>query len=106
MHAVATLAALAPRTEGRPPAPLSGPRYGHAAVTAADGRVYVFGGRSTATTTLASLERYDPARDAWTTLAPMPVPRFGPVGVALPDGRILSLGGLLRQRHLLERLRL
>ena len=60
-----------------------------------DDRLYVFGGEgnpATPTGVFAEAEVYDPAADAWTSLASMPVPRHG-MGAAAWDGRIYVPGG-------------
>jgi len=97
-------------------APLHHARQLHAAAFGADGNLYVFGGyageggyqhhpedpddqakaeaaRRAAMTSVASVEMYDPTRDAWTERAPMPRPRQE-AGAALgADGRIYVVGG-------------
>ena len=51
------------------------------------------GGRhKTLDSTTGQLDAYDPAADAWTTLAPMPTPRGGLAMVAF-EGRLVVLGG-------------
>ena len=60
-----------------------------------DGQLYVAGGRrrgSGGISNLGTLERYDPAADAWTTLAPLPQPSGGLAGAAL-DGTLYVFGG-------------
>ena len=60
-----------------------------------DGQLYVAAGRrreSGGITNLGTLERYDPAADAWTTLAPLPQPSGGLAGAAL-DGTLYVFGG-------------
>src|SRR5262245_15746402 len=49
-------------------------RYGAAAATGNDGRIYVFGGTGTGGVDdwLDSTEAYDPSTDTWTDEAPMP----------------------------------
>jgi N-acetylneuraminic acid mutarotase len=47
---------------------------GALALLSLDGALYAIGGRN-GSQQIASLERYDPAADAWTDLAPMPSPR-------------------------------
>ncbi len=69
----------------------------YAAVTGlSDGRVLVAGGVNTyqsTGTTLDSAEAYDPATDAWTTVAPMPMARQGAASVLLGDRSVLHVGG-------------
>lgn len=76
----------------RSPAQIPTGRFGHAAVTGADGKIYVWGGRTT-TALLSSLEVFDPATNTWSARAPMPVATTFMAGAALQDGRILSIGG-------------
>lgn len=69
-------------------------RAGFAAV-ALCGRVIVFGGEDPGRGppgTVPEVERYDPRRDAWTTLPPMRTPRHGLGGVAVGD-RLYALEG-------------
>lgn len=82
--------------------PLPTPRYGLAAVTGRDGRVYALGGSNCTTpgsncaanTDLGTLEIFDPATNAWTTApSPMPTPRSSFAAVTGPDGRIYAIGG-------------
>lgn len=63
-----------------------------AAVAAADGKIYVIGGR-TGSSPSAVVEVYDPALDSWTSRAPMATPRYGFAAVLGSDGRIYTLGG-------------
>jgi hypothetical protein len=57
-----------------------------------DGKIYVFGGL-TATTKLATVERYDPGTDSWDTRSAMPTARYGSSAVTR-DGKIYVLGGV------------
>jgi hypothetical protein len=73
-------------------------RSGHRVARLADGRALVAGGYADrfrpAETTLASVEIYDPAANAWTTAAPMIAARtFGHSATTLADGRVLVAGG-------------
>ncbi|MEI6949542.1 kelch repeat-containing protein [Paraflavisolibacter sp. H34] len=66
----------------------------HSAVAGADGHIYIFGGRISATGgPLSSVYIYTPATDSWATGTAMPVPKaqFGAVQAA--DGRIYVVGG-------------
>lgn len=61
------------------------------------GRLYVVGGRSPGIragdqTSLASVEVYDPATDAWTAGVPLPTAR-GSLAVATLGGRLYAMGG-------------
>jgi N-acetylneuraminic acid mutarotase len=97
-------------------APMHHARQLHAATFGPDGKLYVFGGfagvgmymespsapddsaknaaeKQSWTSSLASVECYDPATDTWTEKAPMPQPRQA-MGTALgADGRIYVVGG-------------
>jgi non-specific serine/threonine protein kinase len=61
---------------------------------ASDGRyVYAVGGRElSAAKNVPALERYDPAKDEWTSLDDMPK-NVGSVGVAFAGGRVVAIGG-------------
>lgn len=62
------------------------PRFNIGAVTAPNGKIYVFG-------SWQQVEAYDPVTNSWATKADMPTPRFGP-GVALgSNGKIYVIGG-------------
>ncbi len=54
-------------------ASMTTPRFGAAAATGLDGRIYVFGG-SYQSKILDSAEVYDPNTNSWTSIAPMPHP--------------------------------
>jgi len=70
----------------------------HNAVTALNGRIYLFGGFAASSTDkpgwlpIANSWEYDPTNDSWKALAPMPTPRGAALAVAL-DGKIYVLGG-------------
>jgi hypothetical protein len=57
-----------------------------------DGRIYVIGGVSNQGRVVATVEEYDPAKDAWTTRASMPTARGGLAAVAV-GAKIYALGG-------------
>ena len=61
-------------------------------VTVLDGKLYAVGGRSNGAS-LSSVERYDPAANAWEAVAPMASARSA-AGVAVLDGKLYALGGL------------
>ena len=73
------------------PTPIHG--AGRPTITAAEvgDRVYVFGGEG-ADGTFRENEAYDPARDAWQSMAPMPTARHG-LGSAVAEGRIYVISG-------------
>ena len=84
-------------------APMTYGRSGHAAVLLADGRVMVIGGgaypaagispHGSAAATLPP-EIYDPAHDAWTTVAAQRFDRpVDPTATLLQNGRVLVVGG-------------
>ncbi|MBA2295307.1 MAG: galactose oxidase [Actinobacteria bacterium] len=65
----------------------------HLSATALGGRVYAIGGRLAGyDTNLATVERYDAARNRWTRLPALPDPRGG-TGATAIAGRIVSVGG-------------
>ena len=57
-----------------------------------DGKLYAVGGSNGDDGILNSVERYDPAQDAWEAVAPMAVRRIA-VGVAVLDGKLYAVGG-------------
>lgn len=73
------------------PQPLS-----HVGLVGLNGKIYVVGGFSDLqadhTGAVSSLFVYDPATDAWRTLAPMKEPR-GSVGATVANGKIYAIGG-------------
>lgn len=76
-------------------------RFAHAAVTMADGRVFVVAGLAPAGAGtfaerhLAQAEIYDPSTDVWTAVAPMNAARQVPNAILLEDGRVLVEGGAI-----------
>src|SRR5207249_2121084 len=72
-------------------APMQYERFGLAAATGADGRIYAIGGFSDFTK--STVEAYNPASNSWSTLAPMPTARVFLAAVAGADGRIYAIGG-------------
>ncbi|HET8628644.1 MAG TPA: kelch repeat-containing protein [Thermomicrobiales bacterium] len=81
-----------------PTAPLALPgRFGYAVAPLADGRVLAIGGvdlnTHSPTNAVASVERYDPATNRWTSAAPLLAPRSGATATVLADGRVLVAGG-------------
>ena len=78
-------------------APMSEPRYVHAAVRLRDGRVLVAGGwyaTSNVDPSHETAEIYDPATNRWTATGSMKNGRAEYGLVSLPDGRILAVGGV------------
>jgi uncharacterized protein DUF5648/galactose oxidase-like protein len=76
------------------------PRWGHQATTLGSGAVLITGGTMALVNypfhpkTLAAVEWYDPARNAWSGAADMNVPRVGHSATVLADGRVLVAGGM------------
>lgn len=68
-----------------------------AAATAADGRIYVFGGvrpfYDGVNSSLTETEAYAPGASAWVTRAPMPTGRYGLGAARGSDDRIYVVGG-------------
>ncbi|EOD16900.1 hypothetical protein EMIHUDRAFT_356074 [Emiliania huxleyi CCMP1516] len=62
------------------------------AVAVLDGKLYVAGGMGAGYTHLSSVERYDPALDAWEAVAPMATARQAPAAAVL-DGKLYAVGG-------------
>ncbi len=78
-------------SEGKP---MPETRVFHAAVHAANGKIYVIGGsRTLHSPPLASVLVYDPVKDSWSKGPSMNVPRGSPAAVATPDGKIYVVGG-------------
>jgi uncharacterized protein (TIGR03437 family) len=79
----------------RPRAPIPTARGGLASA-AVDTRIQVFGGEGNSGTpegTFRQNDEYDPATDAWRTLAPMPTPRHGLYGIGIGRAVFLPAGG-------------
>ncbi|OGA03760.1 MAG: hypothetical protein A3H35_13370 [Betaproteobacteria bacterium RIFCSPLOWO2_02_FULL_62_17] len=76
-------------------------RWG-AASGVVSGKLYVAGGWN-GTSSLATLEVYDPATDTWTTKAPMPTARNG-AGAAVINGKLYVVGGDIAQSQKLTTL--
>lgn len=81
-------------TTGAPVPPDTGFNLRQYAGTAVlDGKIYVVGGDTGGSGDRATLLRYDPALNTWTTLAPMPLgARFG-LGAAAMNGKLYAVGG-------------
>jgi len=74
--------------------PMPEPRNAHAAVLAADGKIYVIGGsKAYRDTPLKTVLIYDPVKDSWSKGPDMNVPRSLVSAVATPDGKIYAIGG-------------
>lgn len=87
-------------------APLAIARSHHAATALDDGRLLVTGGTTHESVegqnrfiALASVEVYDPKKNAWTTAAPMTDARNGHTATLLLDGTVLVVGGAREQRQ-------
>ena len=71
-------------------------RFGLAAVTGQDGKIYAIGGQNLHGANLNSVEVYDPGASTpqWTMISnPLNSARYGLVAVNTPDGRIFAVGG-------------
>ncbi len=71
---------------------LKNPRYGHAAVLLANGKVLLTGGETQSEDSDAC-EVFDPATGAFTAVASMLRSRLHHTATLLPDGRVLVVGG-------------
>ena len=60
------------------------------AMAVLDGKLYAVGGGNDGL--LSSVERYDPAANAWEAVAPMATARYA-LGVAVLDGKLYAAGG-------------
>ncbi len=68
---------------------------GGAATAVLDGRIYVFGGLGDSGASLDSVEVFDVASNAWSSIIPMSTPRDNP-GAVMLDGRLYVFGGRTR----------
>jgi hypothetical protein len=76
------------------------PRYGAAPAVLNDGRVLMVGGRDPAgRRDTNTVERWDPATNAWTAVAAMHESRAWPTAVTLRDGRVLVAGGAFQPMY-------
>ena len=64
-----------------------------------DGKLYAVGGYDEGA--LSSVERYDPAANAWESIARMPTARQNP-GVGVLDGKLYVVGGVGDRSELLN----
>ena len=64
---------------------------GGPAAAAIDGKLYVMGGND-GQNRLSSVERFDPAKNAWEAVAPMSTARTCPAAAAI-DGKLYVMGG-------------
>lgn len=70
------------------------PRYSHAGVLGADGRIYILGGsKGEREPPVKDVFIYDPAEDRWTRGPCMNIHRSTLAAVATPDGKIYAIGG-------------
>ena len=77
-----------------PPLPAAYPAVENPTVVALGGALYVAGGATDAFSgAVANLARFDPATQAWTSLAPLPAPRAGAAGQAI-GGKLYVAGGM------------
>ena len=69
----------------------------HTATLLSDGEVQIVGGGSSGTSIPTTLvERYNPGRNEWRTVAPLPAPRSLHSATLLADGDVLVTGGSSR----------
>ncbi len=73
-------------------APIVSARYALGAV-AVDGIIYAVGGYNSSLALVGNNEMYDPASDAWTSMARMPTPR-AQFGIAIWQDKIFVVGGV------------
>ena len=77
-----------------PSLPAAYPAVENPAVAALNGKLYVFGGSSSAFSgAVTNAAVFDPATSAWTTLPPMPVARGGATAQAV-NGKLYVVGGM------------
>jgi N-acetylneuraminic acid mutarotase len=70
------------------------PRYSHAGVLGADGRIYILGGsKGEREPPVKNVFIYDPAEDRWSGGPCMNIHRSTLAAVATPDGKIYAIGG-------------
>ncbi len=65
----------------------------YAGVAVLNGKIYLVGGDTGGSGDRATLLRYDPALNTWTTLAPMPLGARYALGAAALNGKIYAVGG-------------
>ena len=65
-------------------------------VAVLDGKLYAAGGYSGDGSYLSSVERYDPATNAWEAVAPLTLARFG-ARVAALEGKLYAVGGRVEE---------
>lgn len=74
---------------------MSDGRMDHTATLLKDGRVLITGGWSSVkTSTVASVDLFDPATNSFTALSPLPFSRHEHTATLLPSGAVLIAGGL------------
>jgi hypothetical protein len=78
-------------------APLGVARARHTATALADGGLLVVGGSGKDGKAMASVERWDPAAQAWRPAAPLTLPRYHHSATLLQDGRVMIAGGVSRE---------
>jgi len=71
-------------------------RYNFPAVFNGTNQIYIFGGRTNATsgTEIATVLRYSVSANTWTAVAPMPIAAAGSAAVLGVDGKIYVVGGV------------
>lgn len=77
---------------------LNTPRTDHTATLLNSGKVLVAGGQQAGvSSSMNSVELYDPAADKWTVIASLKGERRNHTATLLPDGRVLVAGGIVGQ---------
>ncbi|NOS71008.1 MAG: hypothetical protein HOP33_13890 [Verrucomicrobia bacterium] len=66
----------------------------YSGITVLDGKIYVVGGDTGGSGDRSTLLRYDPALNAWATLAPMPLGARYSLGAAALNGKLYAVGGV------------
>ena len=76
-------------------APMPEPRFAHAGVLGADGKIYIMGGSlgQSDSPPVKDVFIYDPVMDTWEKGPSMLLPRSTLAAVATPDGKIYAIGG-------------
>jgi hypothetical protein len=69
-------------------------RHSHTATLLPDGKVLIAGGYGEGTTTLATAEVFDPARNSFAPAGSLLAARAGHIAVLLENGKVLVAGGL------------
>jgi N-acetylneuraminic acid mutarotase len=78
--------------------PMPTPRFGLAAASGLDGRIYALGGsidiQNPSAGVVDAVEVYDPSKGTWAPVQPMPTARVYLAAATDPDGLIYAIGGV------------